>query len=141
MAACLAMLTKPQNVDISFSSKESFPDQTNRCPPPPTRAVIPTVTTVVFKGISEYMEDLPARIDVPLLVHLVLHFFYQPVVDMSQLPESIYRTEKFDLNSPVEAEIAFQQFDVYIFLIPPESVHGHLRFRLASARSDSSFRS
>lgn len=136
MATCLAMLTRLQYVDISFSSKKSFPDQTNRCPPPPARAVLPAITTFMFEGISEYLEDLMARIDVPLLDHLVLHLFYQPIIDMRQLPQLICRTEKFELKPPVEAKVVFLHNDVDIFLLPSESVYSYLLFRLVGARSE-----
>ncbi len=137
MATCLAMLTRLQYVDISFSSKKSFPNQTNRCSPPPTRAVLPAITTFVFEGISEYLEDLMARIDVPLLDHLSLHFFYQPIIDMPRLPELICRTEKFELKPPVEAEVVFLRHDVCISLLPCDRpTRDYLLFRLASVRSE-----
>jgi len=79
MVTSLAMLTGLRSVSISFRSRSSFPkNPTSQCPPPPTRAILPALTAFMFGGVSEYLEDLMARIDAPLLDDLDLQFFYRP---------------------------------------------------------------
>ena len=48
-----------------------------------------------FKGVSEYLDDLVAGIDAPLLDYLHITFFYQLIFDTPQLTQFISRTPKF----------------------------------------------
>jgi hypothetical protein len=41
---------------------------------PPTHSVIPALTQIDFKNVSEYLEILVARIDAPLLNRLEVTF-------------------------------------------------------------------
>jgi len=105
MASYLAMLTRLQSVAICFHYRMSFPqDHTNRCPPL-TRAVLPALTTFVFEGASEYLEDLISRIDAPILHHFQVRFFNQPIFHIPQLPQFICRGESF--KPFVEAHVNF----------------------------------
>jgi len=81
------MLKRLRSFGISFDPQDSFPNRTNRHPPPATRAVLPALASFVFKGFSEYSEDLTSRIDAPLLNRLYLSFFYQPTFDITQLSQ------------------------------------------------------
>ena len=64
MVAALSTLNSLRRLSLEFQSPLSRPD---RHPPPPTRFVHPTLTQFWFKGDSEYLEDLVARIDAPRL--------------------------------------------------------------------------
>jgi F-box-like len=65
MATALSALTSLRSLFINFESFTSLPDQ--RCPPPPTPAVLPSLIGFWFGGGNKYLEDLVARIDAPLL--------------------------------------------------------------------------
>ena len=106
MATSLAMLPRLRSISIRFRSSRSFPTNlTTQSPPPPTRTVLPALTAFMFGGVSEYLEDLMARIDAPLLDNLDLQFFYQPTSGVPQLPQIIYRIEQF--KTPHKADIHF----------------------------------
>jgi hypothetical protein len=75
MATCLSVSTRLQYVRIKFESPRSRPDLKIRRPPPPTRFLLPVLTKLEFKGVAEYLEDLVARIDAPLLDKLEITFF------------------------------------------------------------------
>ena len=62
----LSALTRLESLWIRFRSPRSRPDRRRR-PPPPTRTLLPALTRFTFKGVSEYLDDLVARIDAPLL--------------------------------------------------------------------------
>ncbi|KAH9956579.1 hypothetical protein BGW80DRAFT_1565716 [Lactifluus volemus] len=89
MAMCISALTSLRYLSIGFESPASHPDPTNRRPPPLTRAVLPTLTGFGFRGVSEYVEDLMAQIDAPLLHHLEISFFNRLVFDIQQVPRFI----------------------------------------------------
>jgi hypothetical protein len=52
--------------------------------------------------MADYLEDLVARIDVPLLQRTYIRFFNQLVFDISQFPNLIYHTEKFTVLNQVD---------------------------------------
>jgi hypothetical protein len=95
MVTCLSVLTSLKRLRISFESPRSCPDRKSRRPPPPTRTLLPTLTKLQFKGVSDYLEVLVARIDAPLLSKLEITFFHQLIFDTPQLSQFIGRTPKF----------------------------------------------
>lgn len=112
IAACLAALTRLKSLELDFRSPQSRPDQASRRPPPPTRAVLPALTSLSFFGVSEYLEDIVARINCPLLDYVWITFFFQPVFDTPQLHQFISRTEM--LNSRNLAEVIFYDHSVTV---------------------------
>jgi hypothetical protein len=86
MATCLSGLPKLESLIIRFKSPTPQPKRRNRPLPPQTRSVLPSLTDLEFRGISEYLEVLAARIDAPLLRfdHLKIIFFNQLVFDIPQ---------------------------------------------------------
>ena len=92
MAACLSVLTKLKSLTIIFESFQSLPE-TNRHPSPQTRALLPVLTWFSFAGVKEYLEDLVAQIDAPLLdrVTISLRGFDS---DIPQLTKFFGRTPK-----------------------------------------------
>src|SRR6266566_65602 len=75
MATCLSTLTSLETLRLGFESPQSCPDQEGRRLFPPTRSVLSVLRTFTFKGVSEYLEELVARIDTPRLYHLSTIFF------------------------------------------------------------------
>ncbi len=92
MVTCLSALSKLKRLVLSFQSPRSRP---SRAKPPPTRTILPALTSPHFEGVTEYLEDLVARIDVPLLEAISIKFFNQFIFDILQLPRFLCRTEKF----------------------------------------------
>jgi hypothetical protein len=86
-------------------------DSESRHLPLPPRAILTSLTALKFEGFnSEYLEDLVARIDVPLLDHLHIAFTYffdrDIVLDTSQLLRFISRIPKF--QAPYKAHIGIR---------------------------------
>ena len=95
MVTALATLTGLQSLVLHFRSPLSCPDQASRPLPPPTHSVLPVLTIFSFKGVSEYLDDLVARIDTPRLNSLAITFFNQILFDTPQLIQFISRTPAF----------------------------------------------
>jgi hypothetical protein len=93
MATCLAALPKLESIVLEFQSPRSRPSRDNRRPPSPTRAVLPALTAFDFQGVSDYLEDLVAQIDAPLLSRAKFRFFNQLTFDSPQLSQFIDRAE------------------------------------------------
>jgi len=95
MATALAVMTRLESLHFAFLSPRSRPDPESRPLPPPTRFVLPALTNIVFRGIYEYLEDLLARIDAPLLYDLDIIFFTHLDFDVPQLHRLISHAEEF----------------------------------------------
>jgi hypothetical protein len=88
MAECLSKLTVLKTLRIEFHSP-SRPDQRNIRPPPSTRIVLPILTNLTFRGVSEYFEDLMALIDTPVLGLFEKIFFSPLPLNIPQLPRFV----------------------------------------------------
>jgi hypothetical protein len=111
MVTCLSALTRLQRLDIGFKSPRSRPPRGVRYP---ARSVLPALVQLRFIGASEYLEDLVARIDAPLLNHLHIKFFHQLIFDTPQLAQFIGRTPNFE--APDEARVIFSDSHVAVLL-------------------------
>jgi len=88
----IAKLSRLQKLRLHFRSPLSRPPQEDRCLPPPTRTVLPALSLLDFRGVSEYLEDLVAQIDAPVLEEIRTVFFHQLVFDTPQLLQFLNRT-------------------------------------------------
>ena len=105
IATALSTLTSLGNLHLEFQSPLSFPDRASQRPPPPTSFVLPVLAYFWFKGVSEYLDDLVAHIDAPLLKELGITFFNQILFDTPQLVLFINRTSA--LRAPERARVIF----------------------------------
>ena len=133
---CLSPLTSLESLSLEFESPRSRPsDRELRRPPPPTRSVLPSLTCLIFKGVSVYLEDLVARIDVPLLESLQITFFHQLIFDTPQLVQFISRTPNH--KAPIEARAIFSSGFVQVTLTRPgQTSPGGLELGFTSSQSD-----
>ena len=115
MVASLAMLTRLERFYLEFKSPRSRPDRKGRRPPLQTRTLLPSLTKLRFLGVSEYLDDLVARIDAPLLDELDITFFHQLIFDTPQLSQLISRTPK--LKAYDEAHVNFSDRRVWVTTI------------------------
>jgi len=115
MATSLAALPNLKSLSVGFRSPLSRPLQIN--PPPLTRAVLPALTYLHFTGVSEYFEDLVARIDTPLLKQLTVTFFLDLIFDIPQLHDFVARTE--NLRPFNQAEMRFSGRTITVILGSP----------------------
>jgi hypothetical protein len=99
MVTCLSALTRLENLDLEFESPRSRPDRKSQRRPSSSRFVLPALTRFWFRGTSEYLEDLVAQIDAPLLHGLFIGFFHQLVFDTPHLAEFISRTPTLTLRN------------------------------------------
>jgi len=95
MVTCLSALTRLKSLVLGFQSPRSRPDRTSRFSPRRTRTILPALTHLRFRGVTEYWEDLVTQIDAPLLKDISITFFNQLIFHILQLPKFLYRTEMF----------------------------------------------
>src|SRR5258708_399121 len=67
MVTGLSASTRLERLFLELEFLSPGPDRESRRLPLPTRSVLPALTHFKFKGVSVYLDDLVARIDVPRL--------------------------------------------------------------------------
>ena len=105
MVTGLSAMTRLKCLEIVFESPRSRPDRRRR-PPPLTRTLLPTLTCFEFKGVSEYLDDLVAWIDAPLLDYFDATFFHQLIFDTPQLAQFISRTPNLRAGDSAHVEFS-----------------------------------
>ena len=122
MSTSLSALTSLEFLRLQFRYPRPRPAlESRRTPPPPlTRSILPSLTKIRFKGASEYLEDIWARVDAPRLSELHISFFNQTIFDTPQLFQFISR--RSTLSSPEKGHIAFNSKAVIVKFLSPTSV-------------------
>ena len=111
MVVGLAALPRLNTFVIEFQSASPRPNLIHR--PRATRTVLPALTEFTFKGASEYLEDLVARIDAPHLDRVSISYLNQLVdFQVAQLPLFIDRSVGPQLTSFRHARITFGNHSV-----------------------------
>jgi hypothetical protein len=128
MVTSLSTLTRLERLSLKFRPPLSSPDWESQRPPPPTRTVLPALTWFKFEGISEYLEDLLALIDIPLLDYSCI-VFDQLISDISQLALFMKRTKRFHALN--EAHVTFDYDDLGVgSLLPIHMFDGKSGFKI-----------
>ena len=104
MVNCLAALPDLETFEIEFRSPPPSPLQTT--PPPRMRSVLPALTSIYFRGASEYLEGLISLIDAPHLNELSIEFFVDLIFDIPQLHEFIGRTRRLRPLNPAQLKFS-----------------------------------
>jgi F-box-like len=124
MATTLSTLTCLRILDLGFQSPQSFPNQESRRPPPLIRSSLPVLTNFTFRGVSDYLELLVARVDAPQLNRSHITYFNQIVFDTPQFTQFIGRTPK--LKAPERAQVSFGDAAAMVNLSSLTSIHRHV---------------
>lgn len=133
MVTGLAALIRLDSLWIWFKPQTARFEQ--RHPPPLTRAVLPSLVTLNFRGFSEYLERLLARIDAPRLHWVKIRYFNQLDLQVPQLLQFIERAENFEIARLRHARIRFNVSNVCIKLECEQGEHRISRFTLRVACS------
>ena len=133
MLTALSSLTNLETFDLRFQSPQSRPDRETRRPTsPPTRSILPTLKYFKFRGVCEYLEDLVARIDTPILDCLHITLFHQLIFDTPRLTQFISRTPHFRPQD--EARVTF--FNSAVVFTLPEIFGRELELGISCRQSD-----
>ena len=134
MVTTLSTLTSLEYLTLGFQSPRSFPDQETRLLPPLARAVLPILASFSFKGVSEYLDDLVARIDAPQVHSLSITFFNQIVFDTPQFIQFIDRTPT--LKALKIALLTFRDGAARVNLSPSTFGYGGIDLKIPCSELD-----
>jgi hypothetical protein len=133
IVTCLSTLPMLETLYLGFESPRSRPNRETRRLPPPTRSVLPALIKLHFTGVSEYLEDLVARIDSPLLDCLDISLFHQLIFDTPELTQFISRTPTLEVHDQAWVEF----FDLYVRVTFPKRSSGyHLALKVTCRRPE-----
>jgi hypothetical protein len=108
LVICLSTLAGLKKPILEFESPRSCPDRD-------------ALTYFKFKGVSECLEDLVARIGAPLLDCLVINLFHQLVFDTPHISQFFSRTPKFKALD--KARIIFEDRAVRVTSLPIADIY------------------
>ena len=131
LVTALSTLTSLGSLILGFQSPQSLPSGESRRPPPLTRSVLPILRQLSFTGVSEYLEDLVARIDTPRLQFLDMTLFNQIILDTPQANQFIRRTPV--LEGLEVARLAFRDYTVMVNI---SSTNRRLRVKIPCRELD-----
>jgi hypothetical protein len=118
IVTALAVLAKLKYLAIGFQSPLSRPDHRNRRPPPPARTVLPALTRFEYKGVSDYLEDVVAQVDAPMLGSIKTAFSHQFTFDIPQLAQFMRRTTR--IGALDGAHVNLYHDCIQVESLPPE---------------------
>ena len=111
MVVALATLTRLEDLRFIFRSPASRPDRIRL--PPTTRTVLPTLTSLYFHGVREYLEDFVAQIYTPRLDFICIEYFNQLVdFEIPQLWQFIDHSGSEDLSRIMRCVVEFHDDSV-----------------------------
>ncbi len=110
----LSGMTQLQSLSFHFLSPA---DYIGVHPPSGKRVILPSLTCLKYRGTSEYLDNLVARLDAPRLGDIEITFFNEFVFDVSNLSEFINRVET--QKSHRQADILFSESSVSISVTQP----------------------
>jgi hypothetical protein len=123
MATSFSALTNLASLHLQFRYPRPHPAPGSRrlLLPPLTRSILPSLTEIKFKGASEYLEEILARIDASRLNRLHITFFNQIIFDTPQLFQFISRRPT--LRAPEEGDITFNSEAITVEFLSQKSNH------------------
>ena len=122
MITSLSLLTRLESLKIRFQFSKSCPARESQHSPLPTRVDLPVLTRLEFRGVSEYLEVLVARIHAPLLNYFETTFFTRAVFHTSYLSQFISRIPKF--RELKEARVVFSGGNISVRVPSPTQTLG-----------------
>ena len=93
LVTCLSTSTRLESITFRFDpeSPRLHPGWERLHSSSSTRALLPSLTRITFRGLSEYLEVILDSIDAPLLERLKITFFHQPIFDTPRVAQFISR--------------------------------------------------
>lgn len=134
MVTCLSSSRRLRFLDLGFKSPLSRPNGEHRHPPPKARSVLPALASFMFKGASEYLEDLVARIDAPLLHSLDTTFFHQLIFDTPHLSRFVSRLPALKEHNQAQARVVFSGSQISVVFLRGQ--RGLFGMRISCTQAD-----
>ncbi|KAI9508236.1 hypothetical protein F5148DRAFT_932742 [Russula earlei] len=112
LGTSLSVTSRLETLCVQFQSPQ-YP--ASRPPLPLTRTVLPALTNLEFRGVHEYLEDLLAQIEAPLLSTLEITFFMDLEFVLPQLHRLISHAKSFKTCDRATVRTSARSIRFFIF--------------------------
>ncbi|KAI9452740.1 hypothetical protein F5148DRAFT_497315 [Russula earlei] len=129
LVTALSAMSRLESLNLKFRSPRSRPDPPSRSTPPLIRSILSALTYLLFQGVHEYLEDLLAQIEAPLLSTLAITFFMDLDFVVPQLHRLISQAERFKTCDKAFVETSYRAIQFGIFRETPQSPEISLEIR------------
>ena len=117
MVTALSGLTQLESLSLTFKSPSySYPGRSIQTTPLHARTLLPALTYLRFQCDAEYMEDLVAQIETPMLQSLMATIFRLEGLEVPQLSKFVRRADKLLLLN--QAEVTFRNYKISLNISP-----------------------
>ena len=134
MVMSLSSLTQLKSLYLGFQSRPGSESQHSS---PQTCVLLPNLTHFCFQGANEYLEELVAHIDAPLLHYVRIILFNEHSFDISELPQFINRSEKFTSLNTTTADLTFSKNSIELTVSLQTETVGGIRLALCISCKES----
>ncbi|KAI9513369.1 hypothetical protein F5148DRAFT_15 [Russula earlei] len=124
LGTALSVMFRLETLGVDFRSPR-YP--ASRPPPPLTRSVLPALTDLYLCGVYEYLEDLLAQIEAPLLKKLEIMFFMDLDFAVPQLHRLIGQAGSFKSCNNASVSTSDRAIQFSIFRVTDQSPELSLR--------------
>jgi hypothetical protein len=143
MVTALSALTRLQVLHLGPELDETHPDWENRRLPLPTPTVLPSLIELKYVGAIEYLEDLMARIDAPLLgrLDIVVSFYLNRVIVLNapQILRFIGHVPKFQALGEAHIGIDVDRFKIWIEFLSTRTSSDALKLEILCIEPERQF--
>jgi hypothetical protein len=131
LATGLGATPQLRSLKVHFLSPTARQDPECPCPPSSGRIVLPALTDFQFRGDSEDLEDLVARLSAPLLEKIEITFFDRLIFDIPQLSQFIDLTERLGSSPYLTSIWLWERGFSITHYFPHPSPRGTLRLQIS----------
>ena len=146
MVTALSALTRLQvlHLEPKFDELRTHPnpDWENRRLPLPTPTVLPSLIVLKFKGVIEYLEDLMARIDAPILNRLDIVVIILDQVIVLNVPQTfrfISNVPKFRALDEAHIGMDIDNVDIWIKFLSTQKSSDMLKLQVLCIEPEGRF--
>ena len=112
MVAILSVSSKLEGLTLEFRYSKSRPDGENESLLPPKRSILPALSRLHLKGVTEYLEELVTGIDTPQLDEMRISFRNQIISDLPRLVQFMNRTSKLRKREKAHVKLCNGSADI-----------------------------
>ena len=122
----LSVLSNLETLHLEFQSPQSHPNLETQSQPSQKRSILPVLAKFRFYGVTEYLEQLVARIETPQLNQMEMNFFYQIDFDCARLARFINCTPRFRALEEAHVELNDSTASITLGSRVPKLLSGYL---------------
>jgi hypothetical protein len=136
MVTSLSALTRLEDLGLGFRSPRPRIDRPSHRLPAHARFILHTLTSLQFKGTSEYLEEIVYQIETPRLGNIGITFFNQLAFDTPRLRHFTSRTQILEMLNQADISLSTSQASIRLSQKGGTTHHNTVDLRISSRAPD-----